>query len=395
MEDGLAESGYPEVRRALTELLDGVSPDAARIARKVEELAAEHGDQIYTELLYWLCHLTFAGDEARSHWEGILRHRESLAGKLATDVDLRVALLDYFVSVNRHFQNPKIIEIQIFQKTLDSAMRDELTGLYNYRFVRHELERELARAQRTGVPLSVALFDVDYFKWYNDRNGHLRGDDALRLVAKLMLEEVRCTDLVGRYGGEEFVVILPDTDKTLALAVAERICSRIAAHDFPLGDGQPGGIFSVSGGVASYGADAVLCEGLVDAADQALYQAKATGKNRVLAAGSEFRSSHRQPAALSGRLQTMAPESLPILTENISEQGLQFRSSSQVPPGEVFRISLQLPESAGEIDAIARAVRVDEVDGRYTVGAQFVEISHERAAVLRRYLESQAVAVGV
>ena len=377
---------YPTIKEALVGLLDDVLPDPARIASQVADLAQEFGDEVYVELLYLLCHLSFAPDEARSHWQKILEHQQQLTVQRTQDVDLRVALLDYFVSVNKQFHNPKIIEIQIFQKTLDSAMRDEMTGLYNYRFVCCALERESARAAREKSSLAVALFDVDHFKFYNDRNGHLRGDEALRLVAKIMQEQVRATDVVGRYGGEEFVVLFPGTKKAAALQVAERIRERIASYDFPFGEGQPGGKFSVSGGVASYGAEAETSMELLDTADQALYQAKATGWNRVAVAGSEYRDYPRIAAIVPGHIRTVAPESQSILTEDISEQGLQFRFDADIEPGTLFCVSLQLPADGKEVEAIARVVRVERDGESALIGAEFVEIGYEHAQALKKYL---------
>ncbi len=204
---------YPELKRELIGLLAQVSLDPDAIDTKISKLQERLGDQVYAEILYLLCHLRFPPEAAKEHWISIFEHREKLSEKLASLVDFRVALLDYFISVNQHFENPKIIEIQIFQKTQDFAIKEELTGLYNYRYFRSELERELKRVGRDGTSLSLALFDVDNFKWYNDRNGHLEGDKALKRVGEILKSAARDGDLVARYGGEEFAVLFPTAPK--------------------------------------------------------------------------------------------------------------------------------------------------------------------------------------
>ncbi|MCZ6795701.1 MAG: hypothetical protein O7J95_19010, partial [Planctomycetota bacterium] len=114
---------FPEVERDIIDLLDEVSPDPREIDRKIADLARRLGPRVYSELLYILCHLSFPPRVARSHWSSMLEHQEALSHRLGATVDFRVALLDYFISVNQHFDNPKIIEIRIFQKTQDSAIK--------------------------------------------------------------------------------------------------------------------------------------------------------------------------------------------------------------------------------------------------------------------------------
>jgi diguanylate cyclase (GGDEF)-like protein len=161
------------------------------------------------------------------------------------------------------------------------AITDELTGLFNHRQFYHQLEQELRRTQRYDRPLSLIMLDVDRFKPYNDLNGHLAGDEALRLIAARLRNNTRGTDIVARYGGDEFSIILPETDPRQARVQAERI--RIAIErTAPGGQGAPdGNRLTVSLGVACLGPDMRKVEDLVRAADQALYRAKAAGGNQT------------------------------------------------------------------------------------------------------------------
>jgi two-component system cell cycle response regulator len=161
------------------------------------------------------------------------------------------------------------------------AHTDGLTGLYNYRFFHQLLSVEMSRAQRFHRPLSLIMLDLDHFKAYNDVYGHPAGDHALRQLARLLRRSSRSYDLVARYGGDEFVIILPETGKGTAAEVAERI--RIFAGDLRVrrDDVRPGGRITVSLGVASFPEDATETGDLIRKADRALYQAKARGRNRI------------------------------------------------------------------------------------------------------------------
>jgi diguanylate cyclase (GGDEF)-like protein len=163
------------------------------------------------------------------------------------------------------------------------ATRDGLTGIANRRHFDDSLARELNRATRTGLPLSLVLIDVDFFKKYNDRHGHPAGDECLRQVAATLRRGLaRPSDLVARYGGEEFAVLLPDTGQVGARYVAERLRQAVLELALPHAD-NPGGVVTISAGVHTHQAqgEAELPSAFVAQADALLYRAKAGGRNRV------------------------------------------------------------------------------------------------------------------
>lgn len=163
----------------------------------------------------------------------------------------------------------------------EMATRDALTGLFNRQAFDARLADELGRTRRYQRPLSLILADLDHFKNYNDTNGHVRGDELLHELAGVFLAAVRATDFVARYGGEEFVILLPEATRAAAAEVAERVRAMVANYPFPLRETQPGGLVTLSLGVASY-LEGVPADGsLVEVADQALYRAKNAGRNRV------------------------------------------------------------------------------------------------------------------
>ncbi|MFQ5735761.1 MAG: diguanylate cyclase [Thermodesulfobacteriota bacterium] len=166
-------------------------------------------------------------------------------------------------------------------KLKELAITDGLTDVYNHRHFFELLDAEIKRAARYNHPFSLVMADIDHFKAYNDHNGHPEGDKVLKGVAACFTDGVREQDIVARYGGEEFTLILPETGKSEAIVVAERIRKLVQDAPFPNRESQPGGRLTASFGVAAYPVDAVDARGLMEAADNALYEAKRAGRNRV------------------------------------------------------------------------------------------------------------------
>jgi diguanylate cyclase (GGDEF)-like protein len=125
------------------------------------------------------------------------------------------------------------------------------------------------------------MIDIDNFKDYNDRHGHLQGDEILKQAAVIVREQIRNSDIAARYGGEEFVVVMPETGKDLAMVVGNKLCRAFADFPFPLRETQPRGRLTISIGIATFPQDASGARELIDRADRALYLAKGEGKNRV------------------------------------------------------------------------------------------------------------------
>ena len=177
-----------------------------------------------------------------------------------------------------------------------TADMDGLTGIYNKRHLVGALGEKIYQAQEELTNLSVFLFDIDNFKNYNDVNGHVAGDKLLKELASLVKDNIREESIFGRFGGEEFLVILPGSSNTEALRVAEKLRTLIAQHDFPFAAKQPLGVLSISGGVATYPGDALDSTSLLRTADEALYAAKDQGRNRVLPPQTKYICESRPPS---------------------------------------------------------------------------------------------------
>ncbi len=191
------------------------------------------------------------------------------------------------------------------------ATTDALTGLPNHRAMVTALDLELERAHRFGRPCALLFLDLDHFKALNDGYGHAAGDAVLRELAAVARRALRGVDTLGRWGGEEFVALLPEASAAAATEAAERVRAAVAAHAFPVGGGAH---LTCSLGVATYPAHAAARDGLVDAADRAMYAAKRLGRNQVRAAddpaaaalAAERAGDSREEAALAGTVEALA-----------------------------------------------------------------------------------------
>ncbi|MBU1175580.1 MAG: PleD family two-component system response regulator [Alphaproteobacteria bacterium] len=165
--------------------------------------------------------------------------------------------------------------------TMQLAVVDELTGLYNRRYFDRHLSLMFTKAQQQGRHMAVMMLDLDFFKSINDNHGHGAGDEVLREFALRLQRNIRGVDLACRYGGEEFVVLMPDTDAALARSVAERVRAAVADREFEVDD-APGLTITVSAGLAAIENDDAHPDALLKRADTALYRAKHAGRNRVV-----------------------------------------------------------------------------------------------------------------
>lgn len=171
---------------------------------------------------------------------------------------------------------------ELFEEISMLAVTDPLTSIFNYRRLVADLEMEIMRSKRYGRHFSFLMADIDHFKDFNDKYGHQAGDQLLRTVARTLVNTCRKTDRVYRYGGEEFSILLPETELEPAMTVAEKIRERVARETGKAGNLVPEGA-TISIGVASFPEDATNMRSLISCADTALYRAKSRGRNRVVA----------------------------------------------------------------------------------------------------------------
>jgi diguanylate cyclase (GGDEF)-like protein len=194
------------------------------------------------------------------------------------------ALADAELSLKTTFAGQvglSIANIRLREALRSQSIRDPLTGLYNRRYLTEMLDREIRRAVRAEQSLGILMLDLDHFKNFNDTYGHEAGDTVLRETASFLGKSIRVEDIACRFGGEEFVVILPTADLNAAHARAERIRSKLREMTV-LHQGQSLGMITISVGVAALPEHGTSAKELIEAADAALYRAKREGRDRVV-----------------------------------------------------------------------------------------------------------------
>jgi diguanylate cyclase (GGDEF)-like protein len=242
----------------------------------LSDLRKSRGQLFFSDLLYAITHQFFSPVAAEKLWGHILRHKREISKALNRNVEIVVATLDYLTSLTSDVNLPTLVNEAHIAEIVNLSMRDGLTGLFNHTSCYEIMDLELKSYLRHGTVVSLILLDIDDFKTVNDRCGHQEGDRVLKELGAAIEDTARDSDICCRYGGEEFAVILPLTNASGAAEIAERIrerATRIHAGDCTL---------TVSSGVASSDEDTTTSRALVKKADSALYQAKRSGKNRVM-----------------------------------------------------------------------------------------------------------------
>lgn len=251
--------------------------DEAR-EQMLEQVRSAEGPAFCSAALHVLVNLNLEAHQAEQVWNHVLNHQTALSKALGRHVAFTTALID-FCKVERLLSSPKVLEVAFFADLIRNTVVDELTGLYNRRFLSRAVERDMANAARHQTPIALIVGDVDHFKKINDTFGHPVGDRVLLEVASILSGESRAGDAACRMGGEEFLILAPDMDGDAAFVVAERMRRTLESKRFDF-DKQ----VTMSFGVAAFPDFEADFDQLLLAADQALYSAKNGGRNQTVLA---------------------------------------------------------------------------------------------------------------
>ena len=329
--------------------------DPIELQKAVEDIAAR--DLLtYPTFVQILTGLDLEIKEAQDYFSMIMEEYQKLK-KLDSSIYVQSAALQVVLKHEKNSYTPVAINSAKLDQLQTAVITDELTGLYNRRYLEQVIERELVRSQRYAIPCSMIFLDLDHFKKINDQYGHFTGDEVLEEVSSQIAQSLRSFDLPCRYGGEEFAILAPQTDKSGAMEVAERIRKKVEQLEFP---GIPE-VITISGGVATFPQDANSASELIKKADQALYLAKTRGRNQI----SQYqhygdqRKQHRYPIEMNGKLLYRKDQHKKFKTQNLSRKGLKIETDSPLSLGSIIEIEVSVANSL-PIRGVASVVHLTE-----------------------------------
>lgn len=374
-------------RAYILETLKEVPTLVSEVMREETSLSVLSGNGIYATFLKVLTDLSFPADEAKYHYDAICDWKDALEQDLGREVSFTVALLDYFSSEHNLLTNPKIIGFKRYETERQNALLDTLTGLYNRRFADDYLKREISRSLRYGFSCSLLFIDIDNFKMINDSYGHQAGDKVLSDFSKIIKETIRLEDSAIRFGGEEFIVVMPETDVNGAKKTAERISAGVKTHLF-----SHNKEVTFSAGISVYPGHGDTAEKLILAADTALYQAKFSGKNRIVCPPMEKRFATRYPLNWDLLLTDEAKNNHILPAKNISVKGAAVESERAFSIGDKLNLTLIGSDSKKIENIRGNVVWVRQLSARnmFRLGIKFSSLDNENARVLDKLLTVDA-----
>jgi diguanylate cyclase (GGDEF)-like protein len=382
------ESVQP-LRESIIGFMKNHGDDEEKFLQELEQIERSEGDLIFPVLLNVFTQLDFSQGEAKEIWEAILRHRKEMSRSFKRPVNVLTAICDYFLTIKKSFNYPKMVELKVFEEANHFSKCDSLTGLYNRGYFEDSLNGEISRARRYNTEFSILFLDLDDFKRVNDTMGHLAGDFVLKKVAKLIINEKREEDVVARYGGEELMVILPGANKVNTIIKAERIRKKI--QDMPLVfDGKKIKI-SVSGGIATFPQDAGESNKLIHCADQALYRAKSEGKNRICLFSIDKRRYVRIDFAGEVKVQPLGKwankSQIFAKARDISLSGILFESKDPIEISTKIQLEVSISSKDNPIILVGTVVRMEVFEDHYDIGVSFIQLQGADRRELSSFLK--------
>ncbi len=375
------------MKTLIIELLYKFAQDEDGFLGAIEELNRFQGTRVYSALFKVFAGLDLPDKDAESQWHEVLKHHEAMAFALRRKVSIKTALFDYFCCIKKAVRNPKMIEILQYEQTARLAKYDDLTGLFNRHMYNEALSREITRAERHSIDLSILFLDLDDFKKINDRYGHKAGDIVLKSVAEVIMRNLRNEDIAVRYGGEEIILLLPETSKKNAFILGERIRNEVKEllirHD-----GRAINV-TLSGGLASFPYDATDLVNIQENADKALYMAKKGGKNTISMYSHDMRRYVRVECNRKIYVDELGFNGIGVCkarSRDISGGGLFFEANRKFAPGT--RIQVQIPLSPdNQLLLTAKVVRT-KASGKtqFETGASFTGLDNGTNRQLFSYI---------
>lgn len=344
------------------------------IIEQINALALSDGDDVYQEALAQLVGKKFPVEQAARYWHEALDLQHRSCQTKCSHQNLRSSLLSYLFQVVGEMRDPRIVEADDLANYIHASVTDGLTGLYHQSYLKAHLEQLVSRLGADSTQeFAVVMFDLDHFKQYNDRCGHLAGDQALLQVAQILQQSARQADLAVRYGGEEFALVLHRLNRPQAAMVAERVRKSVENYPFIDQEKLDLGSLTISGGIAFFPEDGTTGLDLLQVADERLYKAKQR-RNALYPINQDQRTSQRVP--LNSLIEFSLGDSdafSSALSRDLSPVGITLLLDVEPTIDSLIEIRFKKPFWPVDCALIGRVRNTSELhDGRlYRVGLQF------------------------
>lgn len=325
----------------------------------LQDIIQQQGNIACRLILQSMVNVDLDSEKAMACWLKVLDHRLSMTSALGRQVRLLPAFCDFFSSQADCPHDMKLVGSESYEQVVNDTIHDSLTGIYNRNYFSQALEQQFSLAQRYDTDLTILFMDVDDFKDVNDTFGHQAGDMALQSIARVISQEKRESDLLARFGGEEFVLLMPHTGNINGFILAERIRQRVAELQID----SNGLTFSVtiSGGIASFPGNGNSPDQLLRRADSALYQAKGAGKDTIAQYKMDKRRYLRVKFCQEIKVRELGfhdSEQFYGMTKDICSGGILFKNNKELAIG--LRIQMSIPIHQDEpLILIGTVVRVE------------------------------------
>jgi len=359
-------------------------------------LIKDHGDMVCPVIFSTLTSIDLPLKVAKKYWLDVQTHRLQMIRQLGRDIALTTAISDYLQLFTHHLHNSCVVDAGAFERAVSGTIHDNLTGLYNRPYFNETYEQQIALARRYNNDLSILFLDIDDFKDINDNFGHLAGDYALQQVAEVIRNNKRESDIAVRFGGEEFVLLMPNTASVDAANVAERIRRKISKLSITTNDTVLH--LTVSGGLASYPLNSQNAKDLLFMADSAVYLAKGSGKNTI----SQFREEQRRYL----RVKISRPILIKELgfekhhvfsaeSKNIGLGGILLQNNTVLPLGSMHEMSIAVNGDDEQLLLLGKVIRIEEANNqRFNIGLSFSfkEMAKEASSHIANFLKDYSLA---
>ncbi len=340
----------------------------------------------YSNLLELFINLSFDEAEAKQHWENILNNFVFIKQKMNREIGLRDAIVDYYVNHAEMMKEPIVVEMRVFKETEKLALVDSLTGLFNKRYYDIAVKKEYKKALRFNQIFSLVLLDLDDFKTVNDTKGHLFGDEVLSNFGKILSLSSREEDIICRYGGEEFIAILPESSSDGALMYAERVRKILKEDKFFMKHN-----ITFSGGISTFPYNGKDLEELFKAVDKSLYAAKYSGKDCTIKSEGDKRRFKRFSKSFKIKYQCLCDsfddtQFEEVISQDISIGGLKFESKADLKIDSPILLKIELPNN-GEMIISGKVTWVKRMNKElFSYGVKFNDIDTKDANKLKKIL---------